>query len=115
MLSQSETVTLGVQCDVADLLRALTMTPPPILLDVREDWEVALCRLPGAVHIPLGQLPQRLDELQKDQAIVAYCHHGVRSLQAAAMLRMGGIGQASSLRGGIHAWAEQVDPSMAKY
>src|SRR5215203_3389854 len=57
-----------------------------VLLDVREDEEVAIVRLPGAVHIPMGEVPGRLHELDPDKEIIVYCHHGVRSLRVAQFL-----------------------------
>ena len=87
----------------------------PVLLDVREKWEVDLCRLPEALHIPLAELSARVAEIPADRDIVVYCHHGVRSLQGAAILRLQGVSRAKSLRGGIHAWAEKIDTAMPKY
>lgn len=87
----------------------------PLLLDVREDREVALCALPGAVHIPLGQLTVRANELPTDQPIVVYCHHGGRSAQAALYLLNKGHADIHNLAGGIHSWATTVDPEMATY
>jgi rhodanese-related sulfurtransferase len=104
----------NMQCDVAQLQTMLQRSPAPCVVDVREKWELDICALPGAVHIPLGTLPQRLSELCKDREIVTICHHGVRSLKAAGILKMAGY-KAVSLQGGIHAWAEQIDPGMKKY
>jgi len=84
-----------------------------VLLDVREQWEVALVSLPGAVHIPLGELEQRLAELPHEP-IIAYCHHGIRSAQARDLLLAHGF-DASHLEGGIDAWARDRDPGMARY
>jgi adenylyltransferase/sulfurtransferase len=83
------------------------------LLDVREDWEVEIVALPGAVHIPLGELEQRLGELPAGP-ITAYCHHGIRSAQARDILLAHGI-DATHLEGGIDAWARDHDPAMARY
>ncbi len=91
----------------------------PLLLDVREDWEVALAaiRPPGATlrHIRMGEIPQRLAELPAGRPIVCLCHHGVRSQQVAAFLERRGFEQVFNLSGGIDAWACQVDPSVARY
>lgn len=86
----------------------------PLLLDVREPHEWDLVRLPGAHHVPLGQLAQRLGELAADRDVVAYCHSGVRSLQAVSLLRGAGF-SARSLAGGIDAWARERDPAMLRY
>ena len=90
-----------------------TTTLEGTLLDVREDWEVELVSLPGAVHIPLGELEQRLDELPPGP-ITVYCHHGVRSARGRDILLAHGIG-ATHLEGGIDAWARDNDPTMARY
>jgi len=86
------------------------------LLDVREPWEVELCRLPGAHSIPMGDIPSRAhQELDPDARIVVYCHHGVRSLNVVFWLREQGFERAQSLAGGIEDWARIADPSMARY
>jgi rhodanese-related sulfurtransferase len=88
---------------------------PPVILDVREPWEHQLCALPGAVHIPMGQVPMRAAELGKDSEIVVLCHHGVRSQRVAYYLESLGFDKLGNLAGGIDAWAKDVDPTMAKY
>lgn len=85
------------------------------ILDVREDWETDLCKLQGSLHIPLNELPQRLEELSKDVPLVVLCHHGMRSLRAVIWLRSQGFGNAVNLEGGIDGWARQVDPGMGTY
>ncbi|HWK45592.1 MAG TPA: rhodanese-like domain-containing protein [Stellaceae bacterium] len=89
------------------------------ILDVREPWEVEICRLSDSVNIPLGQLPGRVGELgdgmQGDGRLVVLCHHGARSLQAVRWLRANGWPAASNLDGGIDAWARQVEPTMGVY
>ncbi len=88
---------------------------PVLVLDVREPVEQQVSAIGGAVNIPLGQLAARLDELPKDRQIIAYCRSGVRSAQAVDLLRASGFPQAASLRGGINAWADDVDAGMRKY
>lgn len=87
------------------------------LLDVRTAEEVAVARVPGSVHIPLGELERRLDELDdhKGGEINVICHMGVRSLRATLMLRQLGFGAARSVAGGIDLWAADVDQSIARY
>jgi rhodanese-related sulfurtransferase len=86
------------------------------LLDVRNEWEHQLARLPDQALIPLHELPARLDEVQPGSALlVAYCHHGVRSLSAAALLREAGFPEALSLAGGIDLWSRLVDPAVPRY
>ena len=86
----------------------------PDLLDVRESWEHALCALPGARLIPIDELAGRVDELDPAREVVVYCHHGVRSAAAVAWLRHQDI-PAVNLRGGIDAWALEVDPGLTRY
>ena len=92
----------------------LSEHPDTVLLDVREDNEVAFCHLPGHIHIPMNLIPLRHNELPDDRLIAVYCHHGVRSLSAAAILDGAGI-PALSLAGGIDAWSHHIDASVARY
>ncbi len=85
------------------------------VLDVREDWELATVALPDTLNIPMRQVPQRVTELPRDKPLVVMCHHGGRSRQVTGWLRQNGYTQASNLAGGIHAWAERIDPGMATY
>jgi rhodanese-related sulfurtransferase len=88
---------------------------PPRLLDVREDWEVELCSLPGIHHLPMQQIPSSLDELERDGEWVVICHHGVRSAQVAMFLERQGFQAVYNLTGGVEAWATEVDSSMRRY
>lgn len=85
------------------------------VVDVREPVEQQVSRLAGALNIPLGQIAARLDELPREAEIVLYCRSGVRSAQAAGVLLGAGFERVWSLRGGINAWADQVDVNMWKY
>ena len=86
-----------------------------LLLDVREQYEYTLCHLEGAKLIPLGELTSRIGELSQGDDIVVYCHVGVRSTSAVAMLRRAGYANVRNLDGGIDAWAKEVDPEMPRY
>jgi adenylyltransferase/sulfurtransferase len=86
-----------------------------ILMDVREQWEHALAKLEGSVLIPLATLPQALDQLDREAEIIAYCHHGMRSADAAGFLVQQGFPNVKNLIGGIDAWSAQVDPSIPRY
>ncbi len=103
------------EVSVAEVQADLAAGRSPRFLDVREPYEWEIAHLPGATLIPLGQLPARLGELDPDDALVVYCHHGMRSQQAVEVLREAGFGRARSLAGGIDAWAEAVDPTLARY
>ena len=85
------------------------------VLDVREAWEIEICRLGGALLIPLQALPDRLGEVPSDRPLVVLCHHGMRSFQAVAWLQRAGRGNAVNLAGGIDAWARAIEPSMEIY
>ena len=87
----------------------------PVLLDVREPWEFALCSLPGSRHILMHLIPQRLAELNPDDEIIAICHHGGRSMQAAMFLERQGYSTLYNLMGGVDAWANDVDPKLPRY
>jgi molybdopterin/thiamine biosynthesis adenylyltransferase/rhodanese-related sulfurtransferase/molybdopterin converting factor small subunit len=84
------------------------------ILDVREPHEVEICHLNGHL-IPLGDLPDRVHELDSARNIVAYCRSGVRSARAVAFLQQAGFRKVWNLQGGILAWSDQVDPSVPKY
>jgi rhodanese-related sulfurtransferase len=85
------------------------------LLNVREDWELAICAVPDAAHVPMAELPSRLEELPDDRRLVVICHHGLRSAQVVAWLRAQGLTNAVNLSGGIDAWVKEVDPSLPSY
>jgi rhodanese-related sulfurtransferase len=85
-----------------------------VLLDVREAWELQLCMISGAWHIPMNLIPLRMSELPNGP-IVVICHHGVRSVHVARFLLSAGFEQVSSLAGGMEAWATEVDPKMSRY
>jgi len=98
-----------------DLARQLASSPP-VVVDVREDWEVRLAPFPNALHIPLGELPDRAaTELTPTSPIVTVCHHGVRSMHALLMLKGQGFTHVQSLRGGTDLWSRTVDPSLRRY
>lgn len=87
----------------------------PQLLDVREPWEVQICGIPGAAHVPMRQIPARAGELDPDQDVVVICHHGARSMQVAMFLERSGYSKVHNLAGGVDSWAKTVDPSMPVY
>ena len=98
-----------------DLKRRLDAREAPLLLDVREDWETKLCRLPNAVHIPIEEIESRTEELDPDSEIVVYCHAGVRSAAVAEYLRSLGFPRVRNLTGGVDAWARTIDAGMRRY
>ena len=102
---------------VEELSAALATGKPPRLVDVRSEGEHAIAHLPGAQLVPLPELPSRIDELEaaRDEAVVVYCHHGIRSKSGAAILEAAGYTNVVSLRGGIDAWSIVIDPKVPRY
>lgn len=86
-----------------------------VLVDVREDGEREICKIDGAVHIPLGQITSRYNELPKDKEIILHCHHGMRSQAAGFELLNVGFTKVTNLTGGIDAWSLEVDPAVKRY
>jgi rhodanese-related sulfurtransferase len=86
-----------------------------VFLDVREHSELAICRIEGALHVPMGEIPERHEALPRDAPLVVLCHHGMRSLNVVQYLEKKGFENAINLSGGIHAWAVEVDPEMKQY
>lgn len=86
-----------------------------LLLDVREPQEFEICRIPGSVLIPLGDLPSRLSELEGRDDMIVHCKSGVRSGKAVRLLREAGYSKARNLKGGILAWINRIDPTLPKY
>jgi molybdopterin/thiamine biosynthesis adenylyltransferase/rhodanese-related sulfurtransferase len=108
-------VAVGAEISADELERCLDDgTSGIVVIDVREPWEWEIAHLPGSRHFPLGQLPSRLKDLDGHAEIVTLCHRGQRSLAAQRLLQSAGF-RARSLAGGIDAWAERVDPGMARY
>ena len=91
----------------------------PLLLDVREPWEVALAaiRVDGlaTLHMPMAEVPGRLDELGASRPIVCICHHGARSAQVVAFLEREGLASVYNLAGGIDSWSQQIDATVPRY
>jgi rhodanese-related sulfurtransferase len=88
----------------------------PVLLDVRESWEVQTARIEGSLHIPMAEVPARFhNELDPEDHIVVVCHHGVRSLNVTHWLRQQGYEKVQSLSGGIDRWSRSVDPKVPVY
>jgi rhodanese-related sulfurtransferase len=101
----------------AELARRLKAGEPVYLIDVREPWEHRLVALPNSTLVPLGQLRVLGAGIDPPEGalVVAYCHHGIRSLSAAALLEHTGIGPVYSLAGGIDAWSRDIDPALPRY
>jgi rhodanese-related sulfurtransferase len=106
-----------------DSAAAATPATLPVVLDVREPWELQTASVKPdgftLLHVPMREVPARIAELQKTygtgQPIACLCHHGMRSLQVATYLAQSGFTQVVNLQGGIDAWSQQVDPAVAQY
>jgi sulfur-carrier protein adenylyltransferase/sulfurtransferase len=105
------------QITPTDLKRRLDAGERIALIDVREpfEWHIANLEEYGARHIPLGELLERADEIDRDVDVVLYCRSGGRSAGALRQLRAQGFERVASLQGGLRAWAEEIDPDMATY
>ncbi len=100
----------------AQLKEMLDAGTPVLLVDVRENEEHAYCALPNSVHIPLGELITRAEEVEAGEAlVVVYCHHGVRSISGAAFLLRAGLPNVASLAGGIDMWSQTIDAGVPRY
>jgi rhodanese-related sulfurtransferase len=87
----------------------------PVLVDVREPMELAICAIDGAVSLPMSSITARFNELDPAAPTVLICHHGMRSAQVGYFLEQHGFRDIVNLQGGVALWAEQVDPSMPTY
>jgi molybdopterin/thiamine biosynthesis adenylyltransferase/rhodanese-related sulfurtransferase/molybdopterin converting factor small subunit len=105
----------GAEITALDLKAEWDRSPDLLVIDVREPHEYEIAHIDGAALIPLSELPTRLGELDGHREIVTHCHHGARSLKALEILKAAGFSKVRSLRGGIDAWAVNVDPSLPRY
>jgi adenylyltransferase/sulfurtransferase len=98
-----------------ELKRLLDSEERPVILDVRNPEEIAICRIAGSTVIPLPELPARLAELEPGAPIVVHCKSGVRSAKAITLLQAAGFSRLKNLKGGILAWIREIDPSLPTY
>ena len=100
-------------------LDGATASALPLVLDVREPWELQTASVTAQgfelLHIPMGSIPQQLATLDADRPVACLCHHGVRSLRVAAFLAQQGFAQVTNITGGIDAWSRELDPSIPLY
>lgn len=96
-------------------LAALLEQAAPRLIDVREPWEFEICRIPGSVNVPMGEVPAEFARFDADGDTVVICHHGIRSANVIRFLEQQGVESLINLDGGIDAWAREVDPAMPVY
>jgi adenylyltransferase/sulfurtransferase len=103
------------QIQVRELQERMESGRPFTLLDVREPFEFEMARIEGANLIPLGELPRRIGELDREAEILVFCHSGMRSERAAEFLRSAGFAKVASVAGGIDAWSQEIDPDVPRY
>src|SRR4051812_14557044 len=107
---------LALDIDVRTVKQMLDRGEKFILLDCRENSEVATSRINGTLHIPMREIPARIAELGTNQGrIVVHCHHGGRSQRVTQFLRQQGFDQAQNMAGGIDAWSQEIDSSVPRY
>jgi rhodanese-related sulfurtransferase len=102
------------QLTPAEARDLLAQNADAVLLDVREEWEYAQAHVAGSRLIPMDELPDRLEELNPEHALVVLCHHGNRSQQVSIWLQSRGY-DVNNVAGGIEAWADTVDPGLPRY
>lgn len=104
-VAASDTLNLPVNVDAATVEK-VRQRDDVVVLDVREDWEYAEGHIPGAVLVPLGQIPDRLDEIPQDKTVIAVCRSGNRSNQATQFLQQQGFTNIHNMQGGMQAWSQ---------
>ena len=112
---EAEFTTTVPELTAEEVKRRMDNSHPFVLIDVREPHEYEICSIAGSRLIPLGEIPRRMHELDSAEEIVVHCRSGMRSAQAVDFLMKAGFRKIHNLKGGILAWADQVDPSMPKY
>jgi rhodanese-related sulfurtransferase len=103
-----------IEITPAELRTLLAGDDPPLVLDVREPWETAICTIEGSLQVPMHLLPHRLPEIPTSRTVAVICHHGMRSAMAAGFLLEEGV-EAINVGGGIDLWAREVDLTMSRY
>jgi len=111
----TEDILANIEITPREVKALLTNGEKFLLVDVREKWEFDTSRIEGATLIPLGEIPSNLARFEDAGDIVLLCHHGIRSLDAAAWLRSQGVAGARSMAGGIDRWAVEVDSTLPRY
>jgi len=104
-----------LQIEPRELKARLNRGEKFLLVDVRHPWEHEICRIEGAELIPLAALGEHVARIESAGEVVLYCHHGIRSLDAAVWLRGQGVEGARSMAGGIDRWSQEIDPAVPRY
>lgn len=107
---------MDYEISAEDVKKEMEAGSQVVLLDVREPWERQTAAIEPSKHMPMADVPARFNqELDPEDHIVVYCHHGVRSMNVTAWLRQQGFENVQSMRGGIDYWSRAVDPKVPKY
>ena len=101
--------------DLDLLIQAANEAENIALIDVREPWEFKLCSIEGSTLIPMSKIPEAVNQLDPDKQTIVICHTGIRSQRVCMYLEQSGFENVFNLTGGVHAWATQVDETMATY
>jgi rhodanese-related sulfurtransferase len=105
----------NIEITPSDTKELLARDDKVLFVDVREQWEYDTAHLDGSVLIPLREIPGNLQRIENSEQVVIFCHHGMRSLDAAAWLRSQGVEGARSMTGGIDRWSTEIDPTVPRY
>jgi len=98
-----------------ELVQEMEKRKDLLMLDVREPTEIQICHLENAMHVPMGQIPSKIDDLPRNKDLVVFCHMGVRSKQVMHYLRKNGFTRVFNLKGGIDRWSIEVDAKVQRY
>jgi molybdopterin/thiamine biosynthesis adenylyltransferase/rhodanese-related sulfurtransferase len=113
VMSEPET---PLEISVSETKRRREVAPDrTLVIDVREPYELDICRIEGAEHIPMRQIPEHVDTLARDKHLLILCHTGMRSRRVTEFLRARGFNTVSNIAGGIDAWATEIEPGMRRY
>jgi rhodanese-related sulfurtransferase len=105
----------NIEITPGDTKELLARNAKVLFVDVREQWEYDTAHIEGSILIPLREIPGNLQRIEKSEQVVIFCHHGMRSLDAAAWLRSQGVEAARSMAGGIDRWSTEIDPTVPRY
>ena len=113
--AEAPVVSQEMEITAIELKNKIDIGESPIIVDVREEHEYQICKIPGSILIPLAQITERANELDTAQEIVLHCHSGFRSAKAMNMLKTIGFQKLKNLKGGIDAWSTDVDSTVPRY
>jgi adenylyltransferase/sulfurtransferase len=105
-----------LEVSVGEAKRLRDLSPAgTVIIDVREPYELEICHIGEAQHIPMRQIPEHVNTLPRDKHLLILCHGGGRSRRVTEFLRDRGLTAVTNIAGGIDAWAEQIEPGMRRY